>query len=279
MFAFAMIFDRHYACEGWAAQDAIYEQQPSIQTFVLEVDASIRMAADMRRHWGVTGVPVEELYDCYPYLKAARSSRPWSAYLMLLRPFLMEHILARYDAAAVAYIDSDVYFWGSPDCVFSELGSAPFMVTRSGPGRMASQGLYNGGFLVSGKSQASHNILHELQRNYLKGTGWVLGKQGHSIDEEYLEAMVLRDLRRIQTCQHPGINVLPNQRKHIAQRIDGSFIVDGQPLICFHHWGYDRDIERRAIKHVPDHVAKLCYPPYHQRLTNFEALHKELFSQ
>lgn len=279
MFAFAMIFDRHFALEGWAAQNAIYRQQPAIQTFVLEVDENISLAADMRRHWGVQGVPLEELYDYYPYLKAAKASRPWSAFLMLLRPFLMEHILFRHDAKAVAYIDSDVYFWGSPDCVFSELSSSPFMVTRSGPERMATQGLYNGGFLVSGKSRASRDILQELQRKYLKGTGWVCGQRGRSIDEEYLEDMTLRDLERIQTCQHPGINVLPNQRKHIAQRIDGSFIVDGQSLICFHHWGYDRDVERRANVHVPDHVAKLCYLPYHQRLIDFEALHKELFSQ
>lgn len=272
-----MIFDRHFAAEGWFAQAAIHRLRPDLITYVLVVDTVVAKGADKWKANGIVGVPLADLEAAYPVLCQARAARPWSAYILTLRPFFLHYILDQYAPRAVVYMDSDVYFWSDPMHVFWELNGAPITVVKSGPNKWIGQGRYNGGFVACLNKPDTYFALAWLQDAFVASCAWGHNDAGTSVDEGHLEDLAeIADGAFVSSFAHPGINMLPcHTHREVQFDADTGLSVDGKELVCFHYIGFDRDLENGCTSCIQDDLATYVYAPYALGLNRFSVEQRE----
>jgi hypothetical protein len=278
MIGFAAIFDKTHALRGWALQESIWTQRPEMRTFVLITDDVIGKGVLRRKDKGVIGIGIDELEQDCPALTVVREQRSWPAYVLTLKPFLLGYVLYKFKPEAVAYIDSDLYFWDDPQLVFDELNGHDVMLSPTGRHRVHMQGKYNGGFVATRGSLGSRDFVAYWGQKCLDWCDWRMGPEGWG-DEQYLEAAMKKEFCRVKECAHPGINLAHWHRgARIAQNSVG-FTVNGRQVVCFHYSKFTMDPHNlTGSMNVPEEMARILYPPYYEQLRMFEEQNKELFA-
>ncbi len=265
---------------GITMLDSLYQHGAEANIWVLDLDDQIGKMVAHRIGAKVELVQLSELLDLQPALVAAREQRSLWEFYSTLRPVLLSLVLARLPANdALCYVDSDIYFFSSPKCIFKEAQDA---VAAISPHRFSAQtrhlrihGIYNAGLLLLRNCAAGAQILQSWEQQCLAWCGATPQQGGRFMNQGYLTQWP-QQFEGLLVMQHPGANLAPwNVGTHrIVQRDDSETFVDGLPLVCFHFsslWrdapGFWQTYDLCSAMHQ-DSVLNGMYAPYIQALEN-----------
>ncbi len=238
---FCTYFDHRYLDRGLLLLESLHRHAGEFTLHVLCLNdhafaVLTRLGLARLRLWRLADLEAAE-----PRLAGARTGRTLVEYYFTLTPLWPRFLFDRLPAVdTLTYLDSDLYFFASPEIAFAAIGDAPLAIT---PHRFSvgfatdiKYGRFNVGWLTFRRHPTGLACLERWSEQCLD---WCHDRlEGDRFaDQKYLDAWpeLYPDLAIID---HPGVNAGPWNIDAVeyAAGPDGPTL-DGRPLVCFHFQG------------------------------------------
>jgi hypothetical protein len=267
-------FDHRYLARGLALHASLCRVSPGHTLWVLSLSKECEELLHAAALPGIRVIPLADLEARDPELAATRSTRSLVEYYFTCSPCLPRYILHEHpEVGAITYVDSDLYFFSSPDPIFAEIGDAPIAITphRFPPAQAAElerYGRYNVGWLTFRRSAMALACLDWWRERCLE---WCFDRlEGDRFaDQKYLDQFENR-FPSTHAITHPGANLAPwNVANHRIENGSGGVTVDGRPVVFYHFQGlkqirpmlFDTHLDDYDTRLTPE-LKRLVYVPY-----------------
>ena len=238
-------FDHNYLSRGLALYHSLQRHAPGARLWVLCLsDACHRtlVALDLP---DLMPVQMAEFEAADPEVAATRSTRSLIEYYFTCSPAWMLFVLSKEpDAEWVTYLDSDLYFFASPDAIYEEMKDAAFAIIphRFSPGLedLRRFGTYNVGWVSARKRDDGIAALRWWRERCIEWChDWVEGER--FADQRYLDRMP-ETFGGVHVISHLGANLAPwNIADCKLEWSDGRVEIERRyPLLFFHFQGVKR---------------------------------------
>ena len=192
-------------------------------------------------------------------IRRLRSQRIYKHYVWTLKPLWMRYVLRGTDS--ITHLDTDSYFFASPDGLYEEIGDASMAITphRFMPSRLhwvEKVGTFNAGFVYF---RRRHECLDRWCAQTLEFCG---RKPGHFVDQFYLDEWPKR--WKAHVVRHKGVNLAPwnqGEGQYSYTHRDGVIYVDEDPL-TWYHFHYHLEPHYK----LDPFVQEFLYEPYRKAL-------------
>jgi hypothetical protein len=246
---YCVYFDHRYAVRGLTMIGSLRARGGAGPVWVLclsqEAEAIVA-AFDMG---DIRIVPLERLERHFPGLADARSDRSTIEYYFTLTPFIVRYVFDMApEAKRVAYLDSDLYFFGPVAEIWACMGDAPVAIIphnwhRRGDS-LARFGLYNVSWTSFSRSPQGLRCLQYWQASCREWCRDVC-EPGRFADQGYLDRFH-EHAPDLAIVTHKGCDLAPwNIGQFDIRFRDGRLWVDEQPLLFFHFTAFKKDIGGR----------------------------------
>lgn len=271
-------FDKNYLIRALALIDSLntHERQP-FTLFAVCLDELTRTVLTTMALPNVVPLPLHEFEAGDEDLRSARKNRDLVEYFWTLTPTIILRLLERNrQIDLITYLDSDLYFFSSPDPIFSELGENSVLIHEHRFHEAFKPaiiyGRFNVGLLSFRNNHDGLTVLHWWRERCIE---WCYSRleEGRYGDQLYLDVWPEK-FRGVRVLEHVGAGVAPwnNLQYRFEQRADGRVTVDGLALIFYHFHGllfkhpcYVILSKLLAHKFTAD-IILLCYLPYVRKL-------------
>lgn len=189
-------------------------------------------------------ISIAEIQAFYPILSQLKQERDPISYIFTLSPFYPSYILEKFpEIDHICSLDSDQYFFSSPQPVFDLLHDYSVLIT---PHRFSKKlekldysrfGKYNVSFQVFKRDEVGLSCL-ALWRDQC--TAWCFDREENGLyaDQKYLDVWeeILGD--KVHVIQDKGLGLAPwNIEDAQLQRRQGKLFIDENELIVYHYQG------------------------------------------
>lgn len=269
-------FDRNYLVRGLALIRSFQEQsEGDWELFVICMDDETRAILERLALPRVTPLSIDQVEAADPELAAAKNDRTRVEYLWTTTPAIILWLLENHPAIdLLTYLDADLYFYSSPEPIFSELGDDSILIHehRYTPELrdMEINGKYNVGLLCFRNDEHGLQAVRWWRERCIDSCVYDV-KNGKCGDQVYLSDWPDR-FSKVHVLQHRGAGVAPwNVDQYAITQTRPQVLVDGIPLIFYHFHALSILAPQRfrlAYRfYLGRDVADLIYRPYTQTLT------------
>jgi len=253
---FCTYFDQNYLTRGLALYHSLAAHVKDFEMLVLCMDEPTETALRRKSLPQVRLIPVAELTAAHPRLAAAQRDRSKLEFYFTCAAWVLLHRLSTLPKnELVTYLDADLYFFGSPEKIYAEIGSASVAVTphRFPPSlsHLERYGKFNAGWV---------SLRHDAT-GLACATDWAAKcaewcRDVHQPDryanQKYMDAWQGQFPDMVQISQL-GANVAPwNVKQGSVATESGRVFLNQQPLIFYHF-------------HSLTHLGEQLYDPYLDR--------------
>jgi hypothetical protein len=276
-------FDHNYLPRGLALHQSLEQHAPGARLWVLCLsDACYRTLRALNLP-NLVPLRLEDFEAADPEVAATRPTRSLIEYYFTCSAAWMLHVLNHeQDAEWVTYLDSDLFFFASPDPIFDEMKDAAFgIVPHRFTRRLADQrrfGKYNVGWVSARRCDEGFAALRWWRERCIE---WCYDRvEGDRFaDQRYLDRLP-ELFPNVHVIEHLGANLAPwNLEDFRVEWRDGSVQIEGRyPLLFFHFYGVKRRgrhyFNSHRLYHAPfsDLVRQRIYEPYTGVLFREEAM-------
>lgn len=283
--------DRNYLVRLLAMSNSLtrHEQSP-FTLFIICLDELTRTILDHLRLPNITTIGLHELESVDEPLCEARKTRSLVEYYWTLTPTVLLYLFEQQpQIERLTYLDADLYFFSSPEPIFSEAPAASVLIHGH---RFANRykeleafGTYNVGLLCFARNTEALSILNEWRDQCLTWCYFSI-EDGKFGDQMYLNNWPQR-FAGVHVLQHPGVGIAPWNQNDISLdfSVSGKLMVDGAPLIFYHFHALDilaPDVyaPARILHYCFDlPVLTCCYLPYVKILRQKISILQSILSQ
>lgn len=236
---FCTYFDSQYLVKGLALWGSLrtHLADPSLWALCLD-DFTYDLLIEMDQP-GVHCIRLGTLEAWEPRLLEARGNRSQVEYYWTCTPTLVAYVLAQARAGeVVAYVDSDLYFFSSPEAILAAAGEAAVMIHghRYAPAHahLASIcGEYNVGLTAFRQDERGWAAVRWWQ-NACIAVCAARPQDGYFGDQKYLDDWPER-FEGVHVLEQAGAGLAPwNLDNYRYGLKDGNLLVDNQPLVFYH---------------------------------------------
>lgn len=242
-------FDHRYAAVGLAMLRSLRARGGDGPIWILCLSEEAERIVGQFDLGDVRAVALGGLERHFPGLAGAREDRSTIEYYFTLTPHIVRYVFDRApEAERVAYLDSDLFFFGPVDEVWRAAGDAPVAIIphnfHGGAGHLAKFGTYNVGWVGFTRSDQGLICL-EFWRSRCREWCRDVPDNGRFADQGYLDRFH-EFAPSLAVITHKGCNLGPwNVGRYDIRLLDGRVWVDEDPLIFFHFTGFKKDIGGR----------------------------------
>ncbi len=234
-------FDHRYLPLGLALHESLMRHGGEFTLWVLALDRECAEFLQAAALPNVRMMTLAELESFDPELKAVQGTRSRVEYYFTCSPCLPRYLIHAHALGEITYLDSDLWFFSSPEAVFDELGHGSVaIIPHRFAGRSAAShsrhGEYNVGWLTF-RADAQGTACLEWWRARCIEWCYDRVEADRYADQKYLDFFqALFD--GVLEISHPGANLAPwNAAASKIELQDGLVRVDGRPLLFFHFQG------------------------------------------
>ncbi len=274
-------FDKNYLVRALALINSLQQHEKSdFVLFAVCMDELSRAFLEKLALENVVPIPIHQIECGDKALISTKETRSLVEYYWTATPSIILYFIEHYpEIEILTYLDSDLFFFSSPDPVFQELGQQSILLHEH---RFSSSlmhlaehnGKYNVGLLCFRNDTHGIHALRWWRERCLEWcfTRYEDGKLG---DQMYLNDWKER-FQKVVELQHIGGGLGPwNQEQYVFQKnIFGKTLVNELPVI-FYHFHALRFVNPEIIipvdhLHYPMNLLVLehCYVPYILALSN-----------
>jgi hypothetical protein len=273
-------FDHNYLARGLALYHSLQRHAPASRLWVLclsEACYSALIALDLP-HLVLRRLADFEAAD--PEVAATRSDRSLIEYYFTCSPAWKLYVVTNEpDAEWVTYLDSDLFFFASPDPIYDEMKHASFgLIPHHFTRRLAHMrrfGIFNVGWVSIRNCDEGMAALRwwrerciEWCHDFVEGDRFA--------DQRYLDRLP-EMFSDVHVIQHLGANLAPwNFADFPVELRDDTVLVEGHKLLFFHFHGVRRvgryyfNSHRAFRAPFPLLMRERIYQPYVAALANAE---------
>lgn len=243
--AYCTYFDSGYLARGLALIESIRAHGDESPVWVMALDDAAWGYLENAALPGVHVLTVAALEASIPELAPRKATRSRMEYYFTTTPLLIRWVMQQQpEPTAVAYLDSDLYFFDRPGLVFEALGAGSIGIIehRYQPAlakSLAKYGRFNVGWVGFRPDQDGRACLDWWGASTLD---WCrdVPDNGRYADQGYLDWFPSK-FGGVEVLRSPGLNLAPWNTAGHSLRLDGGRVaVDGDPLVFFHFHGLKR---------------------------------------
>src|SRR6185437_9122184 len=266
-------FDHNYLTRGLALYRSLQRHAPGSRLWVLCLSESCYQALRALKLANQIPRRLDDFETANPAVEATRASRSMIEYYFTCSPAWMLSVLNSEPGAEwVTYLDSDLFFFASPEPIYDEMRDASFgIIPHRFSSRLADMrrfGVYNVGWVSVRRCDQGIEALRWWRERCIE---WcydrVEGKR--FADQRYLDRLP-QLFGGIHVISHLGANLAPwNLANYQLELRDGSIIIEERfPLVFFHFYGVKRTgryyFNSHRVFHAPfpKLVREHIYKPY-----------------
>ncbi len=234
-------FDRNYLGRGLALIESLARHEADDwRLFVICMDEVTRLMLRQAAPARVVAVPFHEIEGRDEPLLRTKAERSLIEYYWTATPTVILRLLERHpDIDVLTYLDADLYFFSSPQPLFTELGERSILVhghrfSAAHTWLQDTNGKYNVGLVSFRNDEIGRRALGWWRDRCLEWCSATY-RDGKLGDQMYLNDWPQR-FPAVRELEHIGAGVGPwnNDQYAIALDPHGSVTVDGRPLIFYH---------------------------------------------
>jgi hypothetical protein len=273
-------FDHNYLPRGLALYHSLQRHAPGAELWVLCLSEACHQALLRLELPHLVAVRLSDFEAANPDVAATRSSRSQIEYYFTCSPAWILFVLeSSGEAEWATYLDSDLFFFASPDPIYEEMKDAAFGIIPHRFSRGLEDqrrfGLYNVGWVSARKREDGIAVLRWWRERCIE---WCYDRvEGDRFaDQRYLDRMP--EMSGVHVISHLGANLAPwniadcrlewnNGRVEIERRY---------PLLFFHFYGVKRSggyyFNSHRFYHAPFSglIKEKLYEPYAAALASAE---------
>lgn len=236
---YCTLFDSRYLARAVVLHRSLVRSDPNfLLRAVCMDDASAQLLGRLSLP-RVRVVPIKEIEDRDPELLAVRSSRTSWEYCWTATPAVCRHFLeTEPELESLTYLDSDLYLWNSPAPLFDQLDHHSILLIPHRSETEETFGVYNVGWVTFRNDATGRSAVRWWRERCLE---WCYDRvePNRYGDQKYLDDWPERfDGVRVSRLAAAGLAPWNEDKFAVVASPDGGApLVDGQPLIYFHHAG------------------------------------------
>ena len=281
--AYCTYFDHNYLPRGLALYYSLQRHAPGARLWVLCLSDACHQALMALDLPNLVPVRLADFEAANPDVAATRSTRSVIEYYFTCSPAWILFVLnSEPDLEWVTYLDSDLYFFASPDPIYDEMKDAAFGII---PHRFARGledqrrfGLYNVGWVSVRRRDDGVSALSWWRERCIE---WCYDRvEGDRFaDQRYLDRLP-EMFAGVHVISHLGANLAPwNFADCHLEWNDGNVEIEGRyPLVFFHFCGVKRSggyyFNSHRLYHAPFSglMKHRLYKPYTAALAEAERM-------
>ena len=291
MHAFCTLFDSNYLDKGIALYRSLSRVMEDFSLYILPMDELCKDILLQMSLQNVTVIPHDQFED--DELKRIRTERSRAEYCWTCTASLLDYILENYDVEYCTYLDSDLYFYQSPQILFDEMyqsnSSVQIVEHRFGKGAKAERkekkaGKYCVQFNTFKNDEKGRHVLKVWKNQCRAHCSMAPGEMG---DQKYLSKW-MSEYTCVHELQNHGGGVAPWNigRYSFVDEKDRKIRLKGKDTkkiytLVFYHFHHLEYIDERIINlniykqhlRVDDILVHKIYTPY---LYEIEEIKNEL---
>jgi hypothetical protein len=239
----ATYFDGGYFARARVLHDSLVATGADFTLTALCLDDDALAAV---RHLGADTfrpMALADLEAAHPELVAVKPTRSPAEYYFTLGPTFLHHLLDQDGVDSITYLDADMRFYADPEVLFDEAGDASTVIVgHRFPPRLRhleETGRYNVAWVGFRDDADGRACLGWWRERCLEWCHDVVEPDRYA-DQKYLDAFP-DGFAGVHVLRHPGADVAPwNLLDPPLGRVDGTYVVGGEPLVFFHFQGLKR---------------------------------------
>lgn len=254
-------FDHRYLPLGLALHASLLRVGGEFTLWVLALDEIAAHFLETNELPSLRVVRLAQLEEFDRELKSIENTRSRVEYYFTCSPCLPRYLMQAEGLDEVTYLDSDLWFFATPEHVFDELGDGsvaivPHRFAGSAARTHAKYGFYNVGWLTF-RNDADGRACLEWWRSQCIEWCYDRVEPERYADQKYLDHFQSR-FRGIHSITHPGANLAPwNVAGHAVTQGAEGVLVDGRPLVFFHFQGLRRIASRKYDSNLSGYGARM----------------------
>lgn len=272
-FDFCTYFDTNYMVRGLTLYRSLLDRSSPFRLWVLCMDEPTYEKLVRLELPEIVPLRLADMEKAYEGLEIAKSNRSPIEYYFTCTSILPLFILAREQSVdVITYLDADLYFFGSPDPIFEEMGDSSILIVgHRFPKKLKHLekfGVYNVGFLSFRRDEDGMQSLEwwrdaclEWCHDYCDGDRFA--------DQKYLDSFPSK-FENVHVLENPGAGLAPwNIGRKKMRTVNGQLLADSSPVIFYHFQGLEKisprlfDARRLGFRTRTNRgVRKLLYKPY-----------------
>ena len=274
-------FDHNYLPRGLALYHSLQRHAPGAELWVLCLSEACHRALKALDLPNLVAVRMADFEAANADVAATRSSRSQIEYYFTCSPAWILFVLENSpNAEWTTYLDSDLFFFASPDPIYEEMKDAAFGIIPHRFSRGLEEqrrfGLYNVGWVSARKRDDGITVLRWWRERCIE---WCYDRvEGDRFaDQRYLDRMP-ELFGGVHVISHLGANLAPwNVADCQLTWNNGRIEIDGRfPLLFFHFYGVRRNgsyyFNSHRFYHAPfsSLMREKLYRPYAAALVEAE---------
>jgi hypothetical protein len=277
-------FDHNYLPRGLALYHSLQRHMPDSRLWVLCLSETCYRALKTLDLPGLVPVSLADFEAADSAVAATRPARSQIEYYFTCSPAWKLYVLNNEPGAEwVTYLDSDLFFFASPEPIYEEMKDASFGII---PHRFTKRtlhrrrfGVYNVGWVSVRNGEQGRAVLGWWRERCIEWCHDYVDEEGDRFaDQRYLDRLPGM-FPNVQVIEHLGANLAPwNFAERRLEWRNGSVLVDGAyELLFFHFHGVKRTGSYYFNSHrifsapFPRLMREHVYEPYVAALAAAEA--------
>ena len=223
---------------------SLRSQCPSARLWVLCLTAECHNAITRLGWPDIIPIQLEDFERGDRELQQAKMNRSPVEYYFTCSPVLPLYVLTHNpEVDLITYVDSDLYFFSSPEPIFEEMGNHSIAITphRYAPElrSLESFGFYNVGWLSFKRDEEGMACLAWWRDRCIEWCHDYVEENRYA-DQKYLNQFPQR-FRNLKVIEHKGANLAAwNLRNYRLHDKNGQLCVDNQNVLFYHFQGLKR---------------------------------------
>ncbi len=230
---YCTLFDKNYLLFALALHRSLLRTGTRFRLFMLAMDRTAENALRALRLEHVVIVALEDVVtEAYAFVHRQMT---FGQICWTCQPLLCRHVLERYRADAVTYLEADSYFFADPAVLFDEIGdgSVSLVPHNYAPGcdQTASSGVYCVQFNLFRNDAAARELLLEWERACLR---YDRRRPRYFPGQTCLDGWPARS-SAVRVVANPGAGVAPwNAQRFAFASSPAGPTIDGRPIVFYH---------------------------------------------
>lgn len=244
MRTYCTLFDHAYLSRGLAMYESLIKNEEEAYIYILAMDniCYYKLRELRLDHAEIISLAQFESR----LLKQLKKERGWAEYCWTCTSFLIEYILTKYEVSMCTYLDSDIFFFQSPEVIFKEMGDASVLITphnfQKYSNLEATSGRYCVQFLPFRNDERGRKVLGNWKEKCIACCE-LAPEKGHCGDQKYLDEW-MKDFDGVCESRGLGIGVAPwNAERFSVYLNEGKLVIFEKnlqiehPLVFYHFHG------------------------------------------
>ena len=261
---FCTCFDNNYLIYGYTLYLSLKKHVAEFTIYIVCLDELVFQNLKQLNLPEAVLIPLSDIESFDPEYAATAATRSRVEYIFTLSPVMPLYILKHHpEIDILAYMDSDLYFFSSPEKLYHEMGNHSLLIFEHDfyPGEAENAkdfGRFNMGFQLYRNNVQGIACLQHWRRECLE---WCFDRpeSGKFADQKYLEEWPeLFHAVIASNCSGGGLAPW-NCGKHRFDFSGKKPLVDGNPVIFYHYQGC------KVLKH---NMMLTASPPYYLYIPN-----------